>query len=142
VNRDKVWLRSKGPIATLAFIGLAAVLAAVVAATPARAGKERNGEVAREHAQRAIIAYNLGHFDEAADCGAKAALRPNAHVHVLAIGAHCLALAGRVDEARKLTGSILRQVPGYRVDDFLTAFRFTGDAALLVRRGAKLIGLG
>ena len=53
MNRDKVWLRPKGPIATLAFIGLAAVLAAVVAATPARAGKERNGEVAREHAQRA-----------------------------------------------------------------------------------------
>ena len=48
-----------------AFIGSAAVLAAVVAATPAPASKQRNAEAAREHAQRATIAYNLGHFDEA-----------------------------------------------------------------------------
>jgi hypothetical protein len=32
-------------------------------------------------------------------------------------------------------------VPGYRVDDFLGAFRFGGDGEALVRRGAKLIGL-
>ncbi|HSW24021.1 MAG TPA: transcriptional regulator, partial [Burkholderiaceae bacterium] len=92
-------------------------------------------------ATRALALIRLGRFDEAADWAAKAALRPNAHVHVLAIAAHCLALAGRVDEARTLTGAILRQVPGYRVDDFLMAFRFTDDAEQLVRRGAKLIGL-
>jgi TolB-like protein len=93
-------------------------------------------------ATRALALIRLGRFDEAADWAAKAAVRPNAHVHVLGIAAHCLALAGRVDEARTLTATILRQVPGYRVDDFLTAFRFTGDAELLVRRGAKIIGLG
>ena len=47
-----MWLRPKGPIATLTFIGWAAVLAAFVAATPAWAGKQRNAEAAREHAQR------------------------------------------------------------------------------------------
>jgi len=33
-------------------------------------------------------------------------------------------------------------VPGYRVDDFLGAFQFAGDAEALLRRGAKSIGLG
>ena len=49
-----------------AFIASAAALAAVVAATPAWAGKQRNAEAAREHTQRANVTYNLGHFDEAA----------------------------------------------------------------------------
>jgi DNA-binding SARP family transcriptional activator/TolB-like protein len=92
-------------------------------------------------ATRAMALIRLGRFDEAADWGAKAALRPNAHVHVLAIAAHCLALAGRVDEARTLTATLHQRVPGYRVDDFLGAFRFGGDGEALVRRGAKLIGL-
>jgi DNA-binding SARP family transcriptional activator/TolB-like protein len=92
-------------------------------------------------ATRAIALIRLGRFDEAADWGAKAAVRPNAHVHVLAIAAHCLALAGRIDQARSITASIHRQVPGYRVDDFLTAFQFAGDGEALIRRAAKLIGL-
>jgi len=49
----------------------------------------------------ALALVRLGRFDEAADWAAKAAARPNAHVHVLAIGAHCLALAGRVDPQEK-----------------------------------------
>ncbi len=92
-------------------------------------------------ATRALALIRLGRFDEAADWGAKAVVRPNAHVHVLAIAAHCLALAGRVDEARAIIASIHRQVPGYRVDDFLGAFRFAGDGEVLIRRGAKIIGL-
>jgi len=92
-------------------------------------------------ATRALALIRLGRFDEAADWGAKAAVRPNAHVHVLAIAAHCLALAGRIDEARRITAAIHRQVPGYRVEDFLAAFRFSGDGETLIRRGAKLIGL-
>jgi TolB-like protein len=92
-------------------------------------------------ATRALALIRLGRFDEAADWAAKAAVRPNAHVHVLAIAAHCLALAGRIDEARTITAAIQRQVPGYRVEDFLTAFRFSGDGETLIRRGAKLIGL-
>jgi tetratricopeptide (TPR) repeat protein len=92
-------------------------------------------------ATRAVALIRLGRFEEAADWGAKAAVRPNAHVHVLAIAAHCLALAGRIDEARAITAAIHRQVPRYRVDDFLTAFRFAHDGEALIRRAAKLIGL-
>ncbi|HEY6512976.1 MAG TPA: BTAD domain-containing putative transcriptional regulator [Burkholderiaceae bacterium] len=92
-------------------------------------------------ATRALALIRLGRFDEAADWAAKAVARPNAHVHVLAIAAHCLALAGRIEQAQAIVGSIHRQVAGYRVDDFLTAFRFTGDAEALVRRAAKLISL-
>jgi DNA-binding SARP family transcriptional activator len=93
-------------------------------------------------ATRAIALIRLGRFDEAADWAAKAAVRPNAHVHVLAIAAHCLALADRLEQARVITASIQQQVPGYRVDDFLSAFQFAGDAEALIRRGAKAIGLG
>ena len=64
-------------------------------------------------ATRAMALIRLGRFDEAADWAAKAAVRPNAHVHVLAIAAHCLALAGRVDEARTLTA--LDPAPGARL---------------------------
>jgi DNA-binding SARP family transcriptional activator/TolB-like protein len=93
-------------------------------------------------ATRAMALVRLGRFDEAADWGAKAAVRPNAHVHVLAIAAHCLALAGRIDEARTITAAIRRQVPSYHLDDFLTAFRLTdADAEALIRRAAKLNGL-
>jgi hypothetical protein len=83
----------------------------------------------------------LNRFDEAADWATKAAARPNAHVHILAIAAHCLALAGRGEPARALAAQIRRQVPGYREDDYLAAFRFAPDAQALMRRGAKMIDL-
>ena len=92
-------------------------------------------------ATRALGLIRLGRYDEAADWAAKAAARPNAHMHVLGIGAHCLALAGRLDAARTLVAAIRRQQPSYRIDDFLTAFRFTGEAEALVRRAARLNGL-
>ena len=92
-------------------------------------------------ATRALALIRLGRFDEAADWAAKAAARPNAHVHILGIAAHCLALAGRVDGARTLVAALHRRVPGYRAEDFLTAFRFAGDAEAVVRRASKLIGL-
>jgi len=92
-------------------------------------------------ATRAVALIRLGRFDEAADWAAKAVVRPNAHVHVLSIAAHCLALAGRIDQARAITVSIHRQVPSYKVEDFLTAFRFADDGEALIRRAAKLIGL-
>jgi len=91
---------------------------------------------------RALALTRLGRFDEAADWAAKAAARPNAHAHILAIAAHCLALAGRVDEARAAAAEVRRRMPGYRAEDFLTAFRFSGEAEGLVRRAATLIGLG
>jgi DNA-binding SARP family transcriptional activator/TolB-like protein len=92
-------------------------------------------------ATRAIALIRLGRHDEAADWAVRAIARPNAHVHVLAIAAHCLALADRLDDARTVTASIRAQVPGYRVDDFLSAFRFGDDGRALIRRGAATIGL-
>ena len=92
-------------------------------------------------ATRAIALVRLGRYDEAADWASKAAARPNAHVHVLGIAAHCLALAERGEQARATAAQIQRQVPGYREDDYLAAFRFSPDAEALMRRGAQRIGL-
>jgi hypothetical protein len=71
----------------------------------------------------------------------KAAARPNAHAHILAIAAYSLALAGRHDEARTYMASIHKTLPRYRVDHFLAAFRFAPDGAALFRKGAKRIGI-
>jgi DNA-binding SARP family transcriptional activator/TolB-like protein/Tfp pilus assembly protein PilF len=92
-------------------------------------------------ATRALALIRLGRFEEAADWAAKAAARPNAHVHVLGIAAHCLALAGRHDGAMALAAAIHRQVPGYRSEDFLAAFRFAPDGEALIRRAAAQIGM-
>jgi DNA-binding SARP family transcriptional activator/TolB-like protein len=91
---------------------------------------------------RAMAHVRLGEFDEAAAWGAKAAARPNAHVHVRAIAAHCLAAASRLDEARAIMASIQRIRPGYDIDDFLSAFRFTPDAAAQFRSFARRIRMG
>lgn len=90
---------------------------------------------------RAMALLRLGQFEEAADWAVKAAARPNAHAHILAIAAHCLALAGRVDEARDFTAQIHKALPGYRLDDFFSAFRFSADAESLFRKGATRIGI-
>lgn len=90
---------------------------------------------------RAMAHVRLGQFEEAADWAVKAAARPNAHVIILAIAAHCLALAGRQEEGRVFAATIHKTLPQFRTDDFLATFRFTPDAAALFRQGAKLIGL-
>jgi DNA-binding SARP family transcriptional activator len=90
---------------------------------------------------RAMALVRLGQFEEAALWGAKAAARPNAHAHVLGIAAYSLALAGRVEEARTHFAEIRRRIPGYRIDDFLTAMQFAPDGAALFRQGAKRAGL-
>ncbi|HEY0855544.1 MAG TPA: transcriptional regulator, partial [Albitalea sp.] len=89
---------------------------------------------------RAMALVRLGRFEEAAGWAVKAAARPNAHAHILAIAAHCLALAGRLDEARSVAATIRRSMAGYRVDDFLGAFRFPPDAIALFRSAARQIG--
>ena len=48
---------------------------------------------------RAMALIRLGRMEEAAEWALRAAARPNAHAHILAIAAHCLALAGRPREA-------------------------------------------
>ena len=90
---------------------------------------------------RAMALVRLQRFDEAADWASKAAARPNAHAHIRAIAAYCLALADRREEACALHASIHKTLPHYRVDDFLAAFRFGPDGAALFREGAKRIGL-
>jgi tetratricopeptide (TPR) repeat protein len=89
---------------------------------------------------RAMALVRLGRFEEAAEWGVKAAARPNAHAHILAIAAFSLALAGRLDEARAYLASIHKTLPRYRVDDFLTAMRFEPEGEKLFREGAKRIG--
>jgi DNA-binding SARP family transcriptional activator/Flp pilus assembly protein TadD len=89
---------------------------------------------------RSMALVRLGRFDEAADWGVKAAARPNAFPHILAIAAYSLALAGRLDEARVQIAAIQKAVPGYRVDDFLTGMQFDERGAALYRKAAKLIG--
>ncbi|RWC81786.1 MAG: transcriptional regulator, partial [Mesorhizobium sp.] len=91
---------------------------------------------------RAMSHVRLGQFEEAAEWALKAAARPNAHTIILAIAAHCLALAGRLDEARGFAAAIRKTLPDYRADDFIGTFRFEPDAEALFRQGARRIGLG
>lgn len=89
---------------------------------------------------RAMALFRLGALEEAADWAVSAATRPNAHVHIRAIAALCLSGAGRIELARSYAALVHRAVPGYRVDDFLAAFRFPQDAQALFRKAASPIG--
>jgi TolB-like protein len=89
---------------------------------------------------RALAHMRLGERDAAAEWALRAANRPNAHVHILAIAAANLALAQRREQARELVARIRTQVPNYTVEDFLRAFRFLPDAEHLFRESARSIG--
>ena len=89
---------------------------------------------------RAMALVSLKQFDEAADWGAKAAARPNAHAHIQGIAAYSMALAGRIDEARGHMAAIHKTRPSYGVDDFLKAFRFAPESVALFRQAAQRIG--
>ncbi|MEP9398968.1 transcriptional regulator [Mesorhizobium sp. KR2-14] len=90
---------------------------------------------------RALALVSLGAFEEAAQWGVKAAARPNAHVHIVAIAALCLALAGRIEDARNYASRIRLQSSGYRIDNFLDTFRFAPDISARYRKAAALIGM-
>ena len=90
---------------------------------------------------RAMALVRLGRFEEAAGWAVKAAARPNAHPHILAIAAYSLALAGSLVEAHTFTSAIHKTLPRYGVADFLGAFRFDPDGATLFRKGAALAGM-
>jgi thioredoxin-like negative regulator of GroEL len=92
-------------------------------------------------AARALALVRLGQYEEAAGWALKGAARPNAHVHILAIAANCLAMAGRSSEARGLIASLHRRAENYRLPDFLAAFKFAADITALFRQNAVLIGL-
>jgi DNA-binding SARP family transcriptional activator len=91
---------------------------------------------------RAMALARIGQHAEAAEWALKAATRPNAHVHILAIATFCLALAGRLEDARQQAALVRRQNPRYGVEDLLRTFRFSSDADALFRHAASLIGLG
>ncbi len=93
-------------------------------------------------ASRALAHVRLDEVAEAADWAVQATSRPNAHAHILAIAAECLALAERRDEARRFVARIRENLPGYSVSDFLRAFRFDADVDRLFRRCAKGIDFG
>jgi hypothetical protein len=83
----------------------------------------------------------LGQFEEAAGWAVKAAARPNAHPHILAIAAYSLALAGSLDQAREYAAAIRKAIPRYSLANFLAAFRFDPPGVELFRRGAARIGM-
>jgi DNA-binding SARP family transcriptional activator/Tfp pilus assembly protein PilF len=93
-------------------------------------------------ASRAMGLARLGHYDDAAEWAIKAAARPNAHQHIMAITACTLGLADRVEEARTYEAKIRARVPNYAMADFLAAFRFSPDAAAMYKLGARKIGMG
>ncbi len=88
---------------------------------------------------RAMALVRLGRFADAADWGVKAAARPNAHAHILAIAAYSLALAGRLDEARAYLACIHKALPRYGVNDFLGAMQFAPEGEKLFLEAAKRI---
>jgi len=90
---------------------------------------------------RALSLARLGQYEEAADWAIKAAARPNAHHHIMAIAAFTLGLAGRIEEAIGYKNRIHERVPNYKMADFLAAFRYSPDAAALFSQGAKKIGI-
>jgi DNA-binding SARP family transcriptional activator len=91
---------------------------------------------------RAMALVRLGRFDEAAEWAVRAAARPNAHPHILAIAAYSLALAGSLPEARVHAAALHRKLPRYGVADFLGAFQFDPHGVALFRKGARRLGTG
>jgi DNA-binding SARP family transcriptional activator len=92
------------------------------------------------YATRAMALVRLCRFEEAADWAVKASSRPNAFPQIHAIAAYCLALAGRLDDARTASATIHKTFPHFRVDDLISMFRFSEDAVALFRQGAERIG--
>jgi len=90
---------------------------------------------------RAIALARMGDYAASAEWALKAAARPNAHANILAIAAHCLALAGRLDEARGFVAGIRKSRPDYRSADFLSTFHFQPETAALFQQGARQLGL-
>jgi DNA-binding SARP family transcriptional activator len=88
---------------------------------------------------RAMGLARLGRFDEAAEWALRAAARPNAHAHIFGIAAYCLALAGRLDEARAQLSEIHRTRPGYGIEEFLAAMHFSAEGGEMFRRAAERI---
>lgn len=87
---------------------------------------------------RALAHMRLGEHEQAAEWSLRAASRPNAHAHILAMAAAHLGLANRRDEARALVARVREKLPSYSVEDFVRAFRLDPDGERMIRAGAKL----
>jgi TolB-like protein/DNA-binding SARP family transcriptional activator len=90
---------------------------------------------------RAIALVRQGAFEDGAEWAVRAAARPNAHVHILAIAAHSLALAGRIEEAKTHAARIAALNPSYRVQHLIETFMFTPGVTALYRKAARAIGM-
>ncbi|HTU65049.1 MAG TPA: hypothetical protein VMF52_03775 [Steroidobacteraceae bacterium] len=90
---------------------------------------------------RALGHVRLGQYDEAAEWAVKAAARPNAHQHIMAIAAMSLGLANRMTEAGEYKKKIRERVPNYDMAQFLGAFRMAPDAVDVFTRAGKKIGI-
>ena len=62
---------------------------------------------------RAQALITMARYEEALEWASKAARLPNAHSHVLGAVASSLGHLGRIDEARRALGEILRLRPDY-----------------------------
>jgi DNA-binding SARP family transcriptional activator len=91
---------------------------------------------------RAMAHFGLGEFEESAVWAVRSIGRPNAHVHISGLAAHCLAAAGRLEEARAVSASIHKTLPHYRTPELLAAFRFRPNVVAMLREQAERIGLG
>jgi tetratricopeptide (TPR) repeat protein len=92
-------------------------------------------------ATRSMALARLGRFDEASEWAIKAAARPNAHQHIMAIAAFTLALADRLPDANEYTKKIRERVPDYSMKAFFGAFRCSPDTADVFKRAGKKLGL-
>jgi DNA-binding SARP family transcriptional activator len=92
-------------------------------------------------ASRSLALLRLGQYEEAAEWAIKAAARPNAHQHIMAIAGFALALAHRAPEADEYARKIRDRVPGYSMADFFGAFRCSPDAVDVLKRGGRKLGL-
>jgi hypothetical protein len=82
----------------------------------------------------------LGDRKEAAEWASRAASRPTAHVHILAISAACSLLAGQRDDALRVAARIRERAPGYDADAFLRAFQFDADTQRALGGSLRKIG--
>ena len=89
---------------------------------------------------RAMALVRLGRFEEAAAWSAKAAAQPNAHALILMIATLCHVLAGRMDQGRAYGAATRAKSAAFRLEDYLTAFQFSSDAAALFQQAAARIG--
>ena len=62
-------------------------------------------------------------------------------MHILAIAAFSLALAGRLDEARTHLSAIQKVQPRYRINDFLATMQFAPEGAALFRTAAQRLAI-